>query len=143
MVGSRGAAGARQGSESGAGRRSLHVLVYERPCRIQLHEPLEERGLLREPAGRPLVEMMVAVHEPRGGQAPAPVDARGPLAGVFLGYVAPADGCDAVALDDEVAGGVLAAAGVHGGDGAPLDHRALQASSSLEAARWTASRIFS
>src|SRR5215204_6964225 len=143
VVGRGGAAGAGEGGEPGAGRRTLHVLVYERPCRVQVDEPLEERGLLREPAGGPLIEVVVAVHEPRRGKAPAPVDAQRPLAEVFFRHVAPADGRNAIALDDEVAGGVLGAAGVYGGHGATLDHRALQTGSSLAAARRTASRIFS
>jgi hypothetical protein len=55
---------------------------------------------------------MVAVHEPRRGQATAPVDAHHTLTKVLLGRGTRADGDDAPALDGEVAGGVFAAAGV-------------------------------
>jgi hypothetical protein len=144
VVGRGGAAGEGEGSAPGAGGGVLGLLVDERPHRVELDEPLEEGRLLGEAAGRPAVEVVMAVHEAQRDQAPAPVDADRPAA-VLLGRGTGVDGHDAVVLDDEVAGEVFGAAGIQDGDGAVLDGEAreVHAQSILAAARRTASRIFS
>src|SRR5918992_1188972 len=146
VVGRGRAAGEGQSRESGAGCGVLDLLVYERPHRVEFHQPLEEGRLRGEPAGGPLVEVVVAVHEPRRGQAPAPVDAMSILGSVLLRRLAASDGRDLAPLDRQVTGVVLVAGdGGDGGDGAVLDNeaRGVHAELILFAARRTASRIFS
>jgi hypothetical protein len=109
-----------------------------RPHRVELDEPLEERRLLREAARGPLVEVVVAVDKPGGGQAPSAVDARD--VAVLRGRRPLADRDDAVAVDDEVPVGVLGAGRVDGRDRASLNDGPHP---SLPAASRTASRIFS
>ncbi len=104
---------------------------------IERLQPLEQRRLLGEPAGRPLVEVVVAVDEPWRGEHAAAVDAD--VAVLGLGG-AGADLVDEAVADDDVPVRVLGALRVDGGDRAVLDdepaHRAW-------AAARTASRIFS
>ena len=76
VVGRGRAARARERGQPGAGGRPLDLGVDVRPHRIELDEPLEQRRLLGEAARGPLVEVVVAVDEPRRGQAAAAVDAR-------------------------------------------------------------------
>jgi hypothetical protein len=144
MVVHRGrAAGAGQGAEPGAGSGPFYLLVHERPNRVQLDQPLEERRLLRQPARRPLVQVVVAVDQAGGGEAAAAVYSPS-VRLCLLRRGAVADGDDAVPLDDDVAGGVLGARAVDGGDGAVFDDEARLAHAPLLSdARWTASRIFS
>ena len=101
--GPRRAAGADQG-RSRAGGGVLDLLVHERPDRIQLDQPLEEGGLLREPARSPLVEV-VAVDEPRG-EATTAVYAPG-VCRCFFRRATLADGQDPFPLRHDVARGVL------------------------------------
>jgi hypothetical protein len=136
VVGRGRAARAREGGQPGAGGGPLHLGVDVRPHRVELDEPLEERRLLREAARGPLVEVVVAVDEPRRGQAAAAVDAA-PFA---LRRRSLAHGDDAVVLDDEVAVAVLGPGSVDRGDRAAVDDRP---HASLPAASRTASRIFS
>ena len=136
VVGARRAAGAQQRGEPGAGGGALDLAVDARPHGIEVLQPLEQRRLLGEPAGRPLVEVVVAVDEAGRGEHAAAVDARwrGPRGRVGP---SPTRGDPAV-LDHDVAVGVLGAGGVDRRDRAALDddrHR--------RAASRTASRIFS
>jgi hypothetical protein len=141
VVGRGRAARARERGEPGAGGRRLDLGVDVRPDRIELDEPLEERRLLGQAAGGPLVEVVVAVDEPGGGQAAARVDVAGGWgSNSGLRRRALADRDDAIALDDEVTVAVLGAGGVDGGDRAAFDDRP---HASLPAASRTASRIFS
>src|SRR5215212_5628500 len=138
------AAGADEGSEPGAGGGPLDLLVHVRPYRVQLDEPLKKSGLLRYPAGGPLVEVVVAVDEPRRRQAPSAVEAPRLLADIF-GCGTAAHGDDAVPLDDDVAALMLGPGSVDRGDAATFydDARGIHAELILSAARRTASRIFS
>ena len=133
------AARASERGEAGARGRPLDRLVDARPHGVELDEPLEQRRLLGEAARRPLVEVVVAVDEPRRREAAAAVDA-GRVA-VARGRAAFADGHDAVALDDEVAVAILGAGGVDRRDRAAFDDH--HGAAILSAASRTASRIFS
>ena len=133
VVGGRAAAGAREGGEAAAGRGALDLAVDVRPHRVQLLQPLEQRRLLGEAAGRPLVQVVVAVDEAGRGEAAAAVDPR-----ALCVRRASADGDDPVVLDHDVAVGVLGAGGVDGRDRAAFDHELHRCAASL-----TASRIFS
>jgi hypothetical protein len=128
VIGRGRAARAQQRREPGTRRRALDPRVDPRPRRIQLDQPLEERGVLGEPTRRPLVEVVVAVDQPRRGEAARAVDPR-----TVERRLAGTDGRDPVALDDDVPVPVDGAA--DGGDRAALDDH--------EAASRTASRIFS
>jgi hypothetical protein len=133
VVGARAAARAGESGEPAAGGGALDVAVDARPHGIELLQPLEERRLLRQAAGRPLVEVVVAVDEAGGGQRAAAVDP------VTLGLRGSfADRGDPAVLDHDVAVRVLGAGGVDRRDRAAFDdelHRC--------AASFTASRIFS
>ena len=125
------AARAQQRGEPGARRGALHTPIDARPHRIQLDQPLEQRRLLRQPARRVLVEVVMAVDQARRRQAPAGVDLRSFTAASGPG----ADGRDPVALDHHVTVGIDRAR--DGRDRAALEDHA------REAASRTASRIFS
>ena len=84
-------------SPARAAARSI-ALVDPRPRRVQLDEPLEQRRLLREPARRPLVEVVVAVDQPGRGEAARARRCRVAVAGAPAGP----DRDDPVALDDDV-----------------------------------------
>src|SRR5205807_2499528 len=103
------------------------------------HQPLEEGGVLRVAARRPLVEVVVGVDEAGGDQAAARVD---PGRGRIGWGGAVADGDDAIALDDHVAGRVLGERVVHCGYRGVVDDGPVHALIRLPASR-TASRIFS
>ena len=60
------------------GPRPLDLAVDVRPDRIELDQPLEQRGLLGQATRGPLVEVVVAVDQPGRGQAAPAVDARSP-----------------------------------------------------------------
>jgi hypothetical protein len=121
VVHRRRAARARERGQPGARRRPLDLLVDLRPDRVQLHQPLEQRRLLGEPARRPLEEVVVAVDQPRRRQAATRVDPRRLAAEAGRG--ARADGHDPVALDHDVPIGVLGAGGVDRRDRAALEDR--------------------
>jgi hypothetical protein len=131
VVRRRRTAGAQQRREACARRSAQDRGVDPRPHRIQLDQPLEQRRLLRAPAGRPLIEVVVAVDEPRRGEAAGRVEAvpGRPRAGSHRD--------DPVALDGDVAVGPFVAG--DGGDGAALDDQR----HARAAASRTASRIFS
>jgi hypothetical protein len=135
VVGGRAAARQRERGEPGAAGGAFDVSVDLRPDGIELLQPLEQRRLLGEAARSPLVEVVVAVDQPRRGQAAAAVDAPA-LDG---GRGAVAHGRDPAVLDHDVPVGVLGAGGVDRGDRAALDHER----PAHDAARRTASRIFS
>ena len=78
VVGRGRAARPQQRREPGARRGALDPRVHARPHRIQLDEPLEQRRLLRQPAGRVLVEVVMAVDEARASRASRRVDLRCP-----------------------------------------------------------------
>jgi hypothetical protein len=140
VVGGRAAPRAQQGRQPGTGGGALDLGIEVGPGGIQVLEPLEQRRLLRQSPRGPLVEVVVAVDQPRRGEAAAAVDADLVLA--VRGRGGPrADGVDEAVADDEVAVGVLGALGVDRGDGAALDHQPGHRAPS--AARRTASRIFS
>ena len=85
----------------------------------------------------------MAVDEAGRGEAAGAGDAAG-VAGEVVGRGAGADGDEAVALDHEVAVGMLGAGRVHRRDRAALDDGACHAARSIRAAASrTASRIFS
>ena len=78
--------------------RRAPTRVDPRPHRIQLDQPLEQRRLLRQPARRVLVEVVVAVDQARRREAAAGVDPR-----PFAAARGPGpDGRDPVALDHDV-----------------------------------------
>jgi hypothetical protein len=136
VVGGRGAAGLGQPAEAGR-RRGVHRLgVDPGPDRVQLDQPLEQRRVLRQPAGHPLVQVVVGVDQARREQAAGAVHvvvrqaARGRPS---------ADRGDVLAVHDHMPGGVLGASRVDGRDGRAVDDHAGR----REDARWTASRIFS
>ncbi len=140
MVGGRRAARQREPAEPG-GRRPLHDLgVHGRPHLVERREPLEQRGVLGDPLGGPLVEVVVGVDQAWGGQAAGAVDAGG--AGDVRGG-ARAERGDAAVLDVDVPPADL---GPHDrGDRDVLDEGAHGQTTSafLAAASRTASRIFS
>ena len=138
VVGRGRAAGARELHERPGRAGAQQLLVQARPHGVERGEPLEERVVDREAAGQPLVEVVVGVDQPRGGQAAGAVDVRRP--GQVAGRRPGADRGDPVALDDHVAAGVLRAIGVHRRDRAALDHDRHRI---RPAARCTASMIFS
>jgi hypothetical protein len=135
VIGAGAAARAQEGGEARAGGGALDVGVDPSPGRVQLLQPLEQRRLLGEPAGGPLVEVVVAVDEAGGGEAAASVDAA--AVGVRRTF---AHGFDPPVRDHDVAVGVLRARGVDGGDRAVLEDQSL---SHRATARRTASRTFS
>src|SRR5665809_30281 len=100
VVGGRRASRTDKGGQARARRRPLHIHIDVRPYRIQLGQPLEEIRLLRTPAREPLIEMMVAIDQPRCGQATAAVDA--PDTRLERGCSSAAHLDDGVALDDDV-----------------------------------------
>ena len=63
VVGRRRAARARERRQTGARRCPARLGVDQRPHRVELDQPLEQRRLLSEAAGGPLVEVVVAVDE--------------------------------------------------------------------------------
>ena len=137
-----GAARAREGSQAGARRGPLRLGVDPRPDGIELDEPLEQRRLLREPARDPLVQVVVGVDEPGGGEPAAAVDAD------HVAVARRARGRRrrrrAAVRDHQVAVRVLRARRVHRGDRAALDDGDAHAAASMRsAASRTASRIFS
>ena len=75
MVGGGRAARPRERGQPGLGGGALDLLVDVRPHGIERLQPLEQRRLLREAAGRPLVEVVVAVDEAGRGEHAAAVDA--------------------------------------------------------------------
>jgi hypothetical protein len=137
VVGARAAARAQQRREAGAGGGALDPRVEPGPRRVQLLQPLEQRRLLGQAARRPLVEVVVAVDQAGGGEAAGGVDP----AAVRRGRAALADRLDPAVRDDDVAGAVLGAGRVDGGDRAALDDQPL--AHARPAASRTASRIFS
>ena len=84
-------------SPARAAARSI-ALVDPRPDRVQLDEPLEQRRLLREPARRPLVEVVVAVDQARASRGSPCASIRGAVVAAPAGT----DRRDPVALDDDV-----------------------------------------
>ena len=142
VVHGRRAAGADQGREPGAGGGVLDLLVHERPDRIQLDQPLEEVACCASPRRSPLVEVVVAVDEPRRGEATTAVYAPG-VCRCFFRRATLADGQDPVPLRHDVARGVLRARPSTVAM-AQFSRTALLAHASDQwAARRTASRIFS
>ena len=134
VVGARAAAGARQRGQPGAGGGALDVAVDARPHGVELLQPLEQRRLLRHAARGPLVEVVVAVDEPRAWRA-----SRGRRCACPRRRCCPRRPRSiAAVLDDDVPVGVLGARGVDGGDRAALDDELHRCAASL-----TASRIFS
>ena len=75
VVGGGRAAGLRERGQPGLGGGALDLLVDVRPHGVERLQPLEQRRLLGEAAGRPLVEVVVAVDEPGRGEHAAAVDA--------------------------------------------------------------------
>ncbi|GAB3156890.1 hypothetical protein GCM10027258_64180 [Amycolatopsis stemonae] len=113
--------------------RDLGVEVA--PDRVERDQPLEERVVGGQAAGRPLVEVVVGVDQAGRDQAARRVDTLVELAGVD----AFADFGDPVVLDDDVAGLVFGTG--DRGDRATADERP-HATPPFATAR-TASRIFS
>ena len=74
VVAGAGAAGAREPAEPGRGGGADHVLVEPLPDRVERGEPAEQVVLLGQPAGRPLVEVVVGVDQAGGGETAAAVD---------------------------------------------------------------------
>ena len=147
VVGGRRAARARERRQAGARRCPARLGVDQRPHRVELDQPLEQRRLLSESAGGPLVEVVVAVDEAGRRQVAAAVDpaGSGPPTPVRRGPLA--DGDDPLALDHEVPVAVLGPGRVDRRDRAALDdgaHRHVcDASAMRSPASRTASRIFS
>ena len=148
VVGGRRAARARERRQTGARRRPARLGVDQRPYRVELDQPLEQRRLLSESAGRPLVEVVMAVDETGRRQVAAAVD---PLSLWVGGHSIPraplAEGDDPVALDHDVPVAILGPDRVDGRDRAAFDdrthrHSGLSAAIRSPASR-TASRIFS
>jgi len=123
--------------QAGARGRPLDLVVDVRPHRIELDEPLEQRRLLSQPPRRPLIQVVVAVDEPRRREHAAPVDTPRVRR---LRSRAVADGDDAIPVDDDVPIAVFGAGRVDGGDRAAFDDGG---HANRSAARRTASRIFS
>ena len=143
VVGGRGAAGQGERRQAAARGAVGDLLVDPGPDRVERGEPVEQDRVLREAAGRPLVEVVVAVDEAGRGQAAAAVDA--PAALGQSGRRPAAEGRDDAAVDEDPALGVLGAGRVDRRDRAALDQERLahpSAPSRAEASR-TASRIFS
>ena len=120
VIGDRAATGQRQPAETRRGRGMGDLGVQPAPHRIQLAQPLEQRGVLAHPPGRPLVEMVVGVHQTGRDQAVPPVHhdvlrSRAGRPGAHLD--------DQLVLDHHVTGQVLGAGIVHGGDRRAVDDR--------------------
>ncbi len=111
VVEDRRAARERELGQSRARRGVLGLGVEAGPHRIQLDEPLEERGVLRAGSRERLVEVVVRVDEARRDDRAAEVEA---IAGLGLG--APADLCDEAVAHEHPAAVVLAARVVHRDD---------------------------
>ena len=141
VVGARRAAGAREPPQR-RGRRGPHdLLVDAGPHRVQRGEPLEQRGVDSEPAGGPLVEVLVGVDEAGGQQAAGAVEHAVGSPAYVIGRGTGPDRRDPVAVDDDVPGRVLGAGGVDGADRDRVDDEGHPRPRS--AASRTASRIFS
>ena len=76
VIGGGRAARAQQRRQPRACRRALDPGVDPRPGRVQLDQPFEQRRVLREPARRPLVEVVVAVDQAGRREAAGRVDPR-------------------------------------------------------------------
>ena len=145
VIGGGGAAGGRQPRQASSGRREHDLGVDAAPHRVQLGEPAEQGGVHRQAARRPLVEVMVGVHQAGRGQAPGGVDVPG--AGEVAGGGPGGDGADPAALDHDMAAVMLGARAVHGHHRAAVEHygRVHRQLTPVRraAARRTASMIFS
>ncbi len=119
------------------------LLVDPRPDRVKLGQPLEQ-GRVHGPATRgPLIQVMVSVDQPRRRHAAGRID--DPPVGEIVRDLASGDGGDPVAVNGDVAAGILGPPGVHGHDMAAAKHRRGHAPEprSRAAASRTESRIFS
>jgi hypothetical protein len=139
VVGARRAAGAGQPAQSGGRGGTDDVGVDAGPDGVQLGQPAEQVLLLGESSRRPLVEVVVRVDQPGGGQAPGRVD--DPVVGADVGGAARPHRDDPVAVDDDVPVDVLGACRVDGRHGTALDDQAHV--TPPRAARWTAAMMFS
>jgi hypothetical protein len=116
VVGARRAPSAREPPQRG-GRRGPHDLLVDAcPHRVQRREPLEQRGVDSEPAGGPLVEVLVGVDEAGGEHAAGAGEHAVSSPAYVIGSGTGSDRRDPVAVDDDVPGPVLGACGVDGAD---------------------------
>ena len=125
VVGRRRAARARERGQTGARRCPARVGVDQRPHRVELDQPLEQRRLLRESARGPLVEVVMAVDETGRRQVAAAVDPAGfgpthPARPIRRGSLT--DSHDPLALDHDVPVAILGPGRVDGRDCAAFDH---------------------
>ena len=140
MVGAGRAAGAGQ-PRQGAPRGDVDgTLVDPGPDRVERGQPAEQGLVDGEPAGDPLVEVVVGVDQPGREQAAGAVDQ--PAAAVRArrlprgrGRGSRADRGDPVALEDDVAGRVLVTRGVHRDEVGALDDGGAHEPAPVHAAR--------
>src|SRR5262249_43358565 len=110
VIGGGGAAGGGQPGQAAPRRREYDLGVDAAPHRVQLGEPAEQGGVHRQAARRPLVEVVVGVHQAGRGQAPGGVDVPG--AGETGGGGAGGNGADPPAFDHDMAAVMLGALAV-------------------------------
>ena len=122
VVHRRRAPGLREPAEPGRGRGRDRLLVDAAPHRVERRQPLEQGRVDRQAARHPLVQVVVRVHQPRCDDTAAGVD--DPCA-LDVRRRPGADRGHPPVLDDDVPVGILAAAAVHGHDGATGDHHPL------------------
>jgi hypothetical protein len=121
VIGGRRTARADEHGKRAARRGADHLLVDPRPDRVEGDQPVEEVRLLRQPAGEPLVQVVVGVDQTGGDKAAARVD---PLVDRGQRGRRPrAHLSDAPVRHHDMAGRVLGAGTVHSGHRAALDHQ--------------------
>ena len=123
VVGGRRASGRRELGQPDPRRGVDGLGVDVLPHRVQRGQPFKQRPLLHMTAGRVLVQVVVAVDQPRRGQAPAAVDPALGTPGPRLRRRPRTDRGEPIAIDDEVPVGELAAVVVDRRDRAALDDR--------------------
>ena len=125
VIGAGRAPGQGQPGQARGGRGVDLPGVDPGPDGVQLGEPVEEHGLLGPALGEPLVQVVVGVDQPGGGQATGRVDPAGAV-GDAPGRALAHRG-DPVARHRDVAAAILGPGlvvprAVHGRDRAVLDH---------------------
>ena len=100
----------RQPPQRGSRRGPHDLLVDAGPHRVQRGEPLEQRGVDGQPAGGPLVQVLVGVDEAGGQHAAGAVDHAVGSPAYVIRCGTGSDRGDPVAVDDDVPGRVLGAA---------------------------------